>query len=175
MSSSPIRLVSHPDQARQSHHSYQQALDADASDARQVLLDAIPYAQNWIAIVGGDQVLFAPSKFCGYHAMRADAYQQNRDHLDGRLTERVLTPWVQAIEPGDPDHDRFRDALFAFCACFGKKPNGRCRISVLVDAGKAVGTELEDRHAVVADLLVATFHTLPRQHQRRVAQQLAIR
>lgn len=168
------RLVSNFNQVRNNHAVYQQEMTSKDRGRIQPLIDVIPYIQSWIAVRDRDsgKWLFAPSKFIGYTDMDAERYGRFHKAMDGRLTERVLDPWVRLLGADDGAHEEARDELFEFCAKFDKTPNGRCRISVLVDPDAEV---VESRRSALVDLLVEVFKALPSDHQKEVAQRLGLR
>jgi hypothetical protein len=116
--------------------------------------------------------MFAPSKFVGYHGMTAEIYGRNYNkEMDGRETEVAIKDMIRAIPKNDPGFHAARDQLFDFCAKFGKKPNGRCRISLLLDKDH----KEEESPAKIVELLVAVYKTLPASQQRDVARRIASR
>jgi hypothetical protein len=169
-----LRLVSSAAQARTSHATYQREMASPDGAARQALIEVIPYIQSWIAVPDSDdRFLFAPSTFVGYRDMTAEMYRRHHEDMDGRVTERVIAPWIRVMAEGDADYDHARDQLFDFCATFRKKPNGRCRISILPDGGDE--SRLGDRDSAVAELLVKVFEMLPPVQQQHVTRRITHR
>src|SRR5258708_23714754 len=77
---------------------------------------------------------FAPSKFIGYRGANTPRYlaESGKDgEFDGRVTERVLSEWFMAPEPGSRLERELMDALRTFLAGFAKAPGARARVSVL--------------------------------------------
>jgi hypothetical protein len=162
-----LRLVSNPTQVRDNHGTYVREMASAAPG--HPLVEVIPYIQAWIAIPDEEgRFRFAPSKFVGYFDMTAETYARMHDKgMDGRVTEKVIAPWVRPLPPEDAA--AARDALFEFCARFGKKPNGRCRIVRLADPAAEAAP---DRDALLTRLLVEVIKTLPPERQQEVARQL---
>lgn len=166
------RLVSNRNQAVANHATYQAAMASGEGVIS--LIDVIPYILSWIVL--RDPITgvwtFAPSKFIGYVDMTKEIYGSDHAEMDGRQTEKVLKRWISVIQESDADYDAVREALYEFCAQFGKKPNGRCRISILEDEGAAGNGAGEQRDAAVADLLVAVFKGLPSHRRQDVLRRL---
>ncbi len=170
------RLVSNVRQVVMSHTAYQAAMASAEGPARETLIDVMPYIQSWIVLrhpEGGYR--FAPSKFVGYVNMDANRYRDLHRGMDGRLTERVLEPWIDLITEDDPEYEEAREQLFDFCARFGTKPNGRFRMSRLRwplrnDAGAQPTTS--DRDALIANFIVEVFRTLPAARQQDVSRRI---
>jgi hypothetical protein len=173
MSIATLRLVSSAAQVRDNHATYQREMASSGSPARQALVEVIPYIQSWVAVYDNRQFLFAPSKFVGYRDMTAEMYRRHHKDMDGRVTERVIAPWIRVMGEGGADYDHARDQLFDFCATFGKKPNGRCRLSLL-PAGHDESRR-GDRDSVVAELLVEVFDLLPPVQQQHVTRRITHR
>jgi uncharacterized protein (DUF433 family) len=77
---------------------------------------------------------FAPSKFIGYRGANIPRYlaEAGKDgEFDGRATERVLSEWFSAPEPGSKLERELIEALRTFLAGFAKAPGARARVSVL--------------------------------------------
>ena len=162
-----IRLVSNEAQVRENHAAYQKALSLPPGAIKRSLIDVIPYILSWVAIRDpGGSLSFAPSKFIGYrhkqYPMTGDVYEQHHQDMDGRQTEVAIRDWIRVIAKGDPSYDEAHDKLFDFCAKVGKKPNGRCRISWLLDYSR---TDEDDNAAKLVQLLVAVFRSLPAARQ----------
>ena len=87
--------------------------------------------------------------------------------MDGRVTEKVIAPWVCPLRPEEVTATR--DALFEFCARFGKKPNGRFRIVRLAEPATE---DAPDRDALLTDLLVQVIKMLPAERQQEVVRRL---
>ena len=169
-----VRLVSSSDQVRASHATYQREMSSLLGKSNAPLIDVMSYILSWIAIRDRQgKYMFAPSKFVGYRDMTAEIYNRNYDKMmDGRETEVAIKDWIKVMDKSDPDYDAARDQLFDFCAKFGKKPNGRCRISMLRDADRQ---EEEKSPSKIADLLVEVYKSLPAFQQRDVARRIAAR
>jgi hypothetical protein len=167
------RLVSSAAQVRDNHATYQREMSSPDGPPRQALVEVIPYIQSWIAVHDSSgRFVFAPSKFVGYRDMTAEMYHRHHEDMDGRVTERVIASWIRVMAEGDPDYDDARDQLFDFCATFGKKPNGRCRISILLDGDE---NRRGDRDSALAELLVEVFAMLPLSQQQHVARRITRR
>lgn len=167
MPTTKLRLVSSASQVRSNHAAYQQAIARGVS-AGQPLIEVIPYIQSWIAVRGADGSLtFAPSKFIGYRDMTSEIYDRNYMGMDGRLTEVAIKDWVRIIKKDDQCYEQARDQLFDFCAKLGKKPNGRCRISLLLDA------DTETVTSKLVGLLIEVYKSLPADQQKIVRRQIA--
>lgn len=166
-----LRLVSNLDQVISNHAAYQDAMRSGHEIGP--LIDVIPYIHSWIARrdPSTGEWLFAPSKFVGYVGMTRDIYGHRFAEMDGRLTEKALAGWMHVVHEGDTDYEAAHEALYEFCARFGKKPNSRCRISVL-DGGEEATSRTGGHHAAVADLLVAVFNGLPRNQRQDVLRRL---
>lgn len=174
MADTGTRLISNIRQALANHAAYQAAMKSASGPARDTLIDVIPYIQSWIVVRDSDTgaFLFAPSKFVGYVEMDAERYHRFNRVMDGRLTELALKHWIEPISENDPEYEEGREALFDFCARFGAKPNGRFRMSRLLhEAGTKA--PIPDREALIADLLVEVFRTLPANRQQDVARRCA--
>jgi hypothetical protein len=132
------------------------------------------YTLSWIAIRDHQgKYMFAPSKFVGYHGMTAEIYGRNYDkEMDGRETEVAIKDMIRAMSKSDPGFHAARDQLFDFCAKFGKKPNGRCRISLLLDEDHK---DEEKNPDIIVELLVEVYKMLPASQQRDVARRIASR
>jgi uncharacterized protein (DUF433 family) len=91
---------------------------------------------SWYAFKDGQSHSwkFAPSKFIGYRDAKPGRYlaESGKDgEFDGRATERVLSEWFTAPEPGSKLERELIEALRTFLAGFAKAPGARARISVL--------------------------------------------
>lgn len=86
----------------------------------------------WYAVreVSGDWI-FGPSKFVGYHAMKADDYLAGYDRRDGRESEATLRAWFERVEPGSALDVELREAFTRFASHTGRRPSGRWRVSIL--------------------------------------------
>jgi len=169
-----VRLVSNSDQVRASHATYQREMTSLRGTSKRPLIDVMSYTLSWIAIHDNQgKYTFAPSKFAGYRDMTAETYDRNYNkEMDGRETEVAIKDWIRVMAKGDPGYDAARDQLFDFCAKFGKKPNGRCRISLLLDADHQ---EEEKPPSRIVELLVEVYKTLPAIQQRDLARRIASR
>ena len=161
-------LVTDPNQVRDNHRTYWHVMSE--AKAPTSLIDVIPYIQSWLAFgSSGEGWEFSPSKFVGYHRITIAQYDEHHKALDGRQTERVMAPWLKALDPSEATDAR--EALFDFCQQFGKRPNGRFRISRLTDATTKAQTP-NDRDATIAKLIVELARTLPRDRQLEVSRSL---
>lgn len=90
----------------------------------------------------------------------------HQDRLDGRETEKALAPLVERASDQPGLSERLMDQLYALCAVYGKKPNGRCRISILQQVSPL---SAEERSGPWVDLLVKVYQSLPvdQQHEFR--------
>jgi len=169
-----VRLVSNSDQVRASHATYQREMTSLRGTSKRPLIDVMSYTLSCIAIHDNQgKYTFAPSKFAGYRDMTAETYDRNYNkEMDGRETEVAIKDWIRVMAKGDPGYDAARDQLFDFCAKFGKKPNGRCRISLLLDADHQ---EEEKPPSRIVELLVEVYKTLPAIQQRDLARRIASR
>lgn len=168
-----VRLVSSSDQVRASHATYQREMSSLRGGSNRPLIDVMSYTLSWIAIRDHQgKYIFAPSKFVGYRDMTAEIYDRNYNiDMDGRKTEVAIKDWIRVLAKGDSGYDVARDQLFDFCAKFGKKPNGRCRISLLLDEDR----QEEEKPDKIVELLVEVYKTLPISQQREVARRIASR
>jgi hypothetical protein len=169
-----IRLVSNEAQVRENHASYQKAISLPPGATKRALIDVIPYILSWVAIRDPSGSLsFAPSKFIGYrhkqYPMTGDVYEQHHQDMDGRQTEVAIRDWIRVIAKGDPGYDEAHDKLFDFCANLGKKPNGRCRVSLFLDNSR---TDENDRAGKLSQLLVEVYKSLPAAQQREVMRRI---
>jgi uncharacterized protein (DUF433 family) len=123
----PRRLVSSEDEARENIRRFEAALEA-----RQSLAEILAYARAWYACRNDDgHWVLGPSKFIGYENNSADTYLKGQREGDGRLTERVLSHWFKAVEPGSALREELTGALRRLFVKFGKTPNKLTRLSVL--------------------------------------------
>jgi hypothetical protein len=173
MSNTNIRLVSNAAQVRENHARYQKEMSSVLGATISSLIEVIPYIHSWIAIRDpSGKFSFAPSKYVGYRNMTAETYERHHQQMDGRHTEVAIRDWIRVMAEGDPGYDEARDELFDFCSRVGKKPNGRCRISVLLDVEHADESDSPGR---LSELLVEVYKTLPVAEQRAVARRIAMR
>jgi len=71
------------------------------------------------------------TKYIGYSDINAKAYAKfNRNGLDGRKTESILSMWYETLSKSDKLYEELSEQLMEFCAKFDKKPNSLFRINV---------------------------------------------
>lgn len=121
------------------------------------LADLMAYCRSWYALNTGDGWLLAPSKFIGYEGMNSKTYRREKNHLDGRATEKLLEQWSDLIEEGHPQHDELHAALAVLFAHYGKTKNTLARISIVRADGKPAAPPPADD---LVRLLVAVYRGL---------------
>jgi len=94
----PAKMVTSLKEAIENIDKYQDALRKDAEIRRRVAM-----VWSWYAIKDQHSGLwkFAPSKFIGYHDPSAKRYlaeSGTEGDFDGRITERILSPWFATPE-----------------------------------------------------------------------------
>ena len=87
--------------------------------------------------------------------------------LDGRVTEKQLSPWASPITIDDPRYEKLHAALARFCASYGTFPNKRARISVFEPTEKSVVTEMEQVKAL--SVLIRTLSSDAKRELKRLA------
>lgn len=172
MSHSTVWLVSNVDHVRENIDRYNMAMSGPESPEQGTLIDIIPHIQSWIVMrdVKTGETKFSPSKFCGYADMSANIYHKNHEEMDGRLTERVLAPWIRVVSRTDPAYAELQYALNKFCAKFGKRANSRCRISELKGVDEGASKNSSD---VLVDLLEQVYQTLSSAQQQDIRRRIA--
>ena len=123
-------LVTDQDQAIENILRYQAELEDERFGAR--LRKLMSFVHAWYATrPAGGQWLFAPSKFVGYAGNTAEAYIEERQARDGRITEPLLRQWFHVVEPGSPRADALDRALREFLRSHGRSgPRKSARICV---------------------------------------------
>lgn len=100
------------------------------------LRDMLAYVRHWYAVESpGKGWLFAPSKFIGYVDMSAKKYVKEFDHLDGRVTEKILDQWFIELDRNDELTHKIELKIRAFLARHGKSVNALARIHVSRTSG----------------------------------------
>ncbi|HCE2668629.1 TPA: hypothetical protein NGU48_000591 [Vibrio parahaemolyticus] len=97
------------------------------------LVNNIPHYRAWYCFFDEDcnDYIFAPSKYIGYSEIDAKTYAEyNRNGLDGRKTESVLSTWYETMSDSHQDYEKLCEKLREFCVKFEKKPNSLFRINV---------------------------------------------
>jgi hypothetical protein len=113
--------------------------------ALDTLVNNIPHYRAWYCIydLNNDSYYFAPSKYIGYSDINANTYTEfNRNGLDGRKTESILSTWYETLSKSDNLHGKLSEQLMEFCAKYDKKPNSLFRINVPLN--KPTKATLED-------------------------------
>ena len=125
----------------------------------ETLVKNIPHYRAWYCYFDSDtdQYIFAPSKYIGYSDIDAAAYcEYNRNGLDGRQTESVLSTWYETIPENHEDFELLSEKLREFCSKFDKSPNSLFRINVSYKKGTT--SSIDD---VVSDFIWGAFQSLP--------------
>lgn len=115
------------------------------------LVRLLPHVQAWYAIEDDGEYLFGPSKYIGYTAMTAELYAEETGatgRLDGRVTEKRLSPWATPMTEDDSRYEKLHAALARLCADYGTFPNKRARISIFEPSDKGAVTEMEQVKAL---------------------------
>lgn len=141
----PITLVQNLDTAISNIATFNQAL---ASGRHPQVNKLVAHVQAWYAIEQGDgKFLFGPSKFIGYANITPELYAQEtgaKGRLDGRVTEKKLSPWATPVTEDDERYEAVHSALAEFCGRHHSFPNKRARISVFRRPGaETASTEAE--------------------------------
>jgi uncharacterized protein (DUF433 family) len=121
------RLVSSPDEVKANIDRYEREL-AKSPDLQAIM----SYARSWHGYFSSDENWrVAPSKFAGYVDSDAAAYVRSHQRRDGRRTERALSSWFDAVEPGSAAYEDITGAVLRLFAKYGRAPNKLLRVSGL--------------------------------------------
>jgi hypothetical protein len=164
----PITLIQSVNEAITNISLFNVALNDDENSSRLVKL--LPHVQAWYAIEDEDGYHFGPSKFIGYANMSAQLYADETGatgRLDGRVTEKRLSPWASIITPDDSRYEKLSAALARFCGDHGAFPNKRARISIFDLSEKGAVTEMEQVKALSV-LIKALSNDAKRELKRLV-------
>ena len=105
------------------------------------------------------ELLFGPSKFIGYEDMTPDFYIEEtgaNGRLDGRVTEKRLSPWTEEVSTSDERFSNLYSSLSLLCAKYGAYPNARARISVFRDLSVSEAPT-EDEQVKAISVLIASL------------------
>lgn len=163
----PITLVQSANEAITNISLFNSVLNDDENSYR--LIKLLPHVQAWYAIEDDDGYRFGPSKFIGYAGMSAELYAEETGatgRLDGRVTEKRLSPWASPITEADPRYEKLHTALARFCADYGTFPNKRARISVFELTEKGAVTEMEKVKAL--SVLIRALSSDARRELKRL-------
>ena len=88
------------------------------------------YARQWHGYLAPDgSWRVAPSKFIGYANNNAAEYVRSHRQRDGRRTERALSAWFVALEPGSAAYEDVTEAVLQLFAKYGRAPNKLLRVN----------------------------------------------
>jgi len=164
----PITLVQSANEAITNISLFNVELNDKESNYR--LMKLLPHVQAWYAIEDGDKYFFGPSKYIAYSGMNAKLYGEESGatgRLDGRVTEKKLSPWASPITEDDPRYEKLHTMLAHFCAGYGTFPNKRARISVFEAFEKSMVTEMEQVKAL--SVLIRALSSNARRELKRLS------
>jgi len=137
---------------------------------RSHLVRLLPHVQSWYAVKTAEGYRFGPSKFIGYAGMSAELYASETGaggRLDGRVTEKKLSPWAVPVSEEDARFAQLNTALARFCAAYGTFPNSRSRISIFEPSKKEGVTEMEQVRALC--VLIGALSEKGKRELKRLA------